>query len=168
MLREPLQAFEGHNEIMEACAVSPDGGWFVTAARDGTLRIYDTAEGSVRALSGHVGPVSCCAIDPGFAVSPDGLVAQMESGIVYGLTAALYGEISIEGGAVRESNFHDYRMLRMHEHPEIEVSVIVSGEAWGGAGEPATPVIAPALVSAVYAATGKRVRELPLAKLQLG
>ncbi len=104
------------------------------------------------------------AIDPGFAVSPDGLTAQMESGVIYGLTAALYGEVEIEQGAVKQSNFHNYRMVRMNEAPQIDTIIINSGEAWGGAGEPGTPGIAPALVSAVFDATGVRVRELPLAK----
>ena len=108
-----------------------------------------------------------CAVDPGFAVNPDGLVAQMESGIVYGLTAALYGEISIENGAVKQSNFHDYKMLRIDETPRIETHVIVSGEAIGGAGEPGTPAIAPALANAIYAATGTRIRELPVMKHDL-
>jgi isoquinoline 1-oxidoreductase beta subunit len=103
-----------------------------------------------------------CAVDPGFAVNPDGLVAQMESGIVYGLTAALYGEISIEGGAVKQSNFHDYEMLRMHEMPRVETHIINSGEAWGGAGEPGTPTVAPALANAIFDATGTRIRQLPV------
>lgn len=102
-----------------------------------------------------------CAVDAGFAVHPDGLRAQMESGIVYGLTAALYGEISIRGGAVRQSNFHDYEMLRIDEAPVVETHVIDSGEALGGAGEPGTPAIAPALANAVFDATGRRIRELP-------
>ena len=103
-----------------------------------------------------------CAVDAGFAVSPDGVRAQMESGINYGLTAALYGDIQIENGAVKQSNFHDYRMVRMDEAPVVETHIINSGEAWGGAGEPGTPGIAPALASAVYQATGTRVRQLPL------
>ncbi len=103
-----------------------------------------------------------CAVDPGFAVSPDGLTAQMESGVVYGLTAALYGEIYIDKGAVKQSNFHDYRMLRMNEVPVIETHIINSGADWGGAGEPGTPAIAPAIANAVFDATGIRVRELPL------
>jgi isoquinoline 1-oxidoreductase beta subunit len=103
-----------------------------------------------------------CAVDPGFAVNPDGLAAQMESGVIYGLTAALYGEISIEGGAVKQSNFHDYEMVRMDESPRIETHIIVSGESWGGAGEPGTPTVAPALANAVYDATKTRIRELPL------
>jgi len=103
-----------------------------------------------------------CAIDPGFAVSPNGLTAQMESGINYGLTAALYGDIRIENGAVAQSNFHDYKAVRMHESPLIETYIINSGARWGGAGEPGTPGVAPALTNAVYAATGTRVRHLPL------
>lgn len=106
-----------------------------------------------------------CAIDAGFAVAPDGLVAQMESGINFGLTAALFGEISLANGAVEQSNFHDYPMVRMNNSPEIETVVINSGEAWGGAGEPGTPGVAPALVAAVFDATGIRVRELPLSKI---
>jgi isoquinoline 1-oxidoreductase beta subunit len=104
------------------------------------------------------------AVDAGFAVSPDGLKAQMESGVIYGLTAALYGEITIQDGAATQSNFHDYRMLRMNESPIIETHIINSGEAWGGAGEPGTPGVAPALVNAVFNATGLRIRELPLSK----
>jgi isoquinoline 1-oxidoreductase beta subunit len=103
-----------------------------------------------------------CAVDAGFAMHPDGIRAQMESGIVYGLTAALYSEISIRRGAVAQSNFHDYPMLRMDESPEIETYIINSGERTGGAGEPGTPAIAPALANAIYDATGKRIRELPV------
>ena len=108
-----------------------------------------------------------CAVDPGFAVSPDGLVAQMESGIVYGLTAALYGDIQVKNGAVVQSNFHDYKMLRMDEAPVIETHIINSGAAWGGAGEPGTPAIAPALTNAIFAATRTRVRQLPVKNYDL-
>ena len=103
-----------------------------------------------------------CAVDAGFAMHPDGLKAQMESGIVYGLTAALYSNITIHQGAVVQSNFHDYPMLRMNKSPQIETWIINSGEEIGGGGEPATPPIAPALVNAIFAATGKRIRELPV------
>lgn len=103
-----------------------------------------------------------CAIDCGLAVNPDGVCAQMESGIVYGLTAALYGEITLEEGKVKQSNFHDYRMLRMNEMPAIEVYIVPSTERMGGAGEPGVPPIAPALANALFAATGKRVRRLPV------
>jgi isoquinoline 1-oxidoreductase beta subunit len=108
-----------------------------------------------------------CAVDAGFAVHPDGMRAQMESGIIYGLTAALYGEISIRGGAVQQSNFHDYEMVRMDEAPEIETHIINSGHAMGGAGEPGTPAIAPALANAIFAATGRRIRQLPIKHLDL-
>ncbi len=103
-----------------------------------------------------------CAVDAGYAFHPDGMRAQMESGIIYGLTAALYGEISIHRGSVAQSNFHDYQMLRMNESPEIKTYIINSGESIGGAGEPGTPAIAPALVNAIYDATGIRIRELPI------
>ena len=105
-----------------------------------------------------------CAIDCGFAANPSGVIMQMESAINYGLTAAMYGEISFADGKVEQSNFHDYQILRINEAPEIFVTIVNSGEAMGGAGEPGTPPIAPAVVNAIYAATGKRVRKLPIAK----
>ncbi|MFT5656316.1 MAG: isoquinoline 1-oxidoreductase beta subunit [Arenicella sp.] len=105
-----------------------------------------------------------CAADVGFAVNPDGVKAQMESGIIYGLGAALYGEITIDKGAIVQSNFHDYRAVRMNDAPDIEVRIINSGESLGGAGEPGTPPIAPALTNAIFALTGKRIRELPISK----
>jgi isoquinoline 1-oxidoreductase beta subunit len=104
------------------------------------------------------------AVDPGFAVSPDGLTAQMESGVIYGLTAALHGDIRIENGMVVQGNFNDYPMVRMHDAPVIETHIINSMERWGGAGEPGTPGIAPALTNAIFAATGNRIRELPVSK----
>ena len=107
------------------------------------------------------------AVDPGFAVSPDGLTAQMESGVIYGLTAALYGEVSIENGRVSQSNFNNYPMVRMDSSPQIETYIINSHESWGGAGEPGTPGIAPALTNAIFAATGTRIRELPVSKFDL-
>lgn len=108
-----------------------------------------------------------CVADAGQAVNPDGLTAQMESGIIYGLTAALYGEVSIENGAVKQSNFHDYPMVRMSDAPLIETHIINSGEAWGGAGEPGTPGIAPALANAIFDATGTRIRQLPVSQYDL-
>jgi isoquinoline 1-oxidoreductase beta subunit len=108
-----------------------------------------------------------CAVDAGFAVYPDGLIAQIESGIVFGLTAALYGEISIRQGAVAESNFHNYPMLRMDAAPAIETHIINSGAPLGGAGEPGTPAIGPALTNAIFDATGIRIRELPVSKHDL-
>ena len=117
----------------------------------------------VEVTAGKVRPRrAICAVDAGFAMHPDGMKAQMESGIVYGLTAALYSDITIHRGAVAQSNFHDYPMLRMNESPDIETYIINSGEKIGGAGEPGTPAIAPALVNAIFNATGKRIRELPV------
>jgi isoquinoline 1-oxidoreductase beta subunit len=103
-----------------------------------------------------------CAVDCGICVNPAGVVAQMESGIVFGLSAALYGEITLKSGRVQQSNFHDYPLLRMVEMPKIEVHIVDSGEKSGGVGEPGTPPIAPAVANAVFAATGKRLRQLPL------
>jgi isoquinoline 1-oxidoreductase beta subunit len=105
-----------------------------------------------------------CVIDCGFAVIPDQVAAQMESGIVYGLSAALRGEITLDAGRVQQSNFHDYAPLRMNEMPVVETHIIASGAPMGGAGEPGTPCIAPAVCNAIFAATGKRVRELPLSR----
>ncbi|MCK5324518.1 MAG: xanthine dehydrogenase family protein molybdopterin-binding subunit, partial [Woeseiaceae bacterium] len=108
-----------------------------------------------------------CAVDPGYAIHPDNLAAQMESGIAYGLTAALYGDISISGGAVEQSNFHDYRMLRMNEAPAVETYIINGGGPLGGGGEPGTPPIAPAFTNAIFDATGIRIRELPVSQHEL-
>lgn len=102
------------------------------------------------------------AVDCGTVVNPDIVRAQVESAIVFGLTAALHGEITIEGGKVVQSNFHDYPMLRMHEMPVIEVHLVPSTEGPTGIGEPGTPPIAPAVANAVFALTGQRLRRLPL------
>jgi isoquinoline 1-oxidoreductase/isoquinoline 1-oxidoreductase beta subunit len=103
-----------------------------------------------------------CVVDCGQAVNPDIVRSQMEGGIIYGLTAALYGDLNLEAGAVKESNFHDYRMLRMNESPEIEVVIVESGTEPTGVGEPGLPPIAPAVANAVFKATGQRLRSLPL------
>ena len=103
-----------------------------------------------------------CAIDCGQVVNPDTVKAQMEGGVVFGLTAALYGEITFEKGRVKQRNFHDYRMLRMNEMPEVEVHILDSKEKMGGVGEAGVPPVAPAVMNALYALTGKRVRSLPL------
>ena len=104
-----------------------------------------------------------CAIDCGIAVNPDTVVAQMESGIIFGLSATLYGEITIKNGRVQQSNFPDYRMIDLAQSPHIEVEIVESGiDQLGGVGEPGTPPIAPAVCNALFALTGKRVRELPI------
>jgi len=105
----------------------------------------------------------CCAIDCGMAVNPAIVAAQMQSGIVFGLSAALYGEIGLKAGRVQQSNFHDYQVLRMADCPRIEVKIVESGwQHLGGVGEPGTPPIAPAVANAVYAATGRPARRLPI------
>jgi len=102
------------------------------------------------------------AIDCGTPVNPDGVAAQIEGGIVYGLTAALYGAITIDGGAVQQANFHDYPLLTMEQMPAVEVHIVPSAAAPTGTGEPGTPPIAPAVANAMFALTGKRVRKLPI------
>src|SRR4029453_18530167 len=97
-----------------------------------------------------------CAADCGFVVNPDQVQAQVESGVIFGLTAALRGKITIKDGAVEQSNFHDYPLLRMNEIPVVEVHVVPSTSNPTGIGEPGTPPIAPAVANAVFAATGSR------------
>jgi isoquinoline 1-oxidoreductase beta subunit len=108
-----------------------------------------------------------CAVDPGVVVNPDTIDAQMRSGIIYGLSAALMQKITIENGRVVEANFDSYPLASMTDVPPIEVHIAPSGEAAGGIGEPATPPVAPALGNAIFAATGKRIRSLPIGELDL-
>ncbi|MGH6870912.1 MAG: molybdopterin cofactor-binding domain-containing protein [Rhizomicrobium sp.] len=123
----------------------------VTVAQDGTLKID-------RVVS---------AADCGRAVNPDGFKAQIEGAIVYGLSAALNGAITIDKGAVQQANFPDYEMVRLANCPRIEVHIVQSDAPLGGAGEPGTPPIAPAVTNAIFAATGKRIRELPVRNTSL-
>ncbi|MEO8459731.1 MAG: xanthine dehydrogenase family protein molybdopterin-binding subunit [Dokdonella sp.] len=102
-----------------------------------------------------------CAIDCGIAVNPSGIEAQVESAIAFGLTAALYGEVTLKDGRVEQSNFNDYRVLRINEMPVVEVHIVPSKEHPSGVGEPGTPPIAPAVANALFALTGKRSYELP-------
>ena len=103
-----------------------------------------------------------CAIDCGVAVNPETVRAQMESGIAFGLGAALHSKLSFKDGRVQQSNFHDYQVLRLSEMPVVEVHIVPSTEKMGGVGEPGVPPIAPAVANAVAALTGQRLRELPL------
>lgn len=103
-----------------------------------------------------------CAVDPGYVVNPDTVVTQIEGAIVYGLTAALYDKITIKNGRAEQSNFDDYPMLRLRSMPKIEVVQVPSGGFWGGVGEVGLPPVAPAICNAIFAATGKRIRSLPL------
>jgi isoquinoline 1-oxidoreductase subunit beta len=102
------------------------------------------------------------AVDTGIVVNPDTVIAQLQGGLAFGLTAALYGNITIDKGRVQQSNFNDYRMLRINETPQIEVYLIPSGEPPGGIGETGTTAAPAALVNALAAATGIRLRRLPI------
>jgi len=123
----------------------------VSVAPDGAVRVHRLV----------------AAIDPGLAVNPEQVRAQMEGGAVYALTATFYGRITIDRGRVQQSNFNDYPMLRINEMPVVDVHILDSGEAPGGLGEPGVPTVAPAVCNAVYAATGKRVRSLPIDRNEL-
>jgi len=118
-------------------------------------------DGAVKVL--HV----TTAIDCGQRINPDGIEQQMHSGHIFGLTSALYGSITVKDGRVEQSNFHDYRVLRMNETPSIDVHQVPSHEAPGGTGEIGTAVIQPALLNAIFAATGKRLHRLPVDAEQL-
>ncbi|MBW0448131.1 xanthine dehydrogenase family protein molybdopterin-binding subunit [Paraburkholderia phenoliruptrix] len=103
-----------------------------------------------------------CAVDCGMVVNPNTVEAQVQGGIIFGITGALYSEITIKDGRVQQNNFTDYRMLRIDQTPPIDVHIVKSSEAPGGIGEPGTAALAPALTNAIFAATGKRLRQLPV------
>jgi len=158
-----------HLRVLDAVAKAADWG---SPAPEGRARGIAMAE-SFGSFVAEVAEVSIedgrprvhkvwCVIDCGVVVNPAIVRAQMESGIVYGLTAALYGEINIEKGRVVQGNFDTYRMLRMDEAPEVEVLLMPNGDAPGGVGEPGTPPIVPAVTNAIFALTGERIRELPI------
>jgi isoquinoline 1-oxidoreductase beta subunit len=171
MRRELLAGKPRHLAVLNAVAEASQWAAGAPAGRGRGVALHESfgsivaevAEVSVDGADVRVHEV-WCAIDCGFAANPSGVIAQMESAINYGLTAALYGEITFTDGRVDQSNFHDYQILRMHEAPRIHVTIVNSGERMGGAGEPGTPPIAPAVANAIYAATGKRIRRLPIAK----
>jgi isoquinoline 1-oxidoreductase beta subunit len=103
-----------------------------------------------------------CAMDCGTVVNPDTVQAQIQSGIIFGATAALHGEITLKDGRVEQTNFDSYQMLRMDEAPAIEVHIVKSAEPPGGMGETGTSAIVPAIANAIFAATGKRLRKMPV------
>jgi isoquinoline 1-oxidoreductase beta subunit len=108
-----------------------------------------------------------CAVDCGLVVNPDTIAAQVDGGSLFGLTAALYGSITLKAGRVQQSNFHDYRPMRIDETPVMETHIVKSTEAPGGFGEAACAIVAPAVTNAIFAATGKRIRSLPIDAAQL-
>ncbi|HMK36640.1 MAG TPA: xanthine dehydrogenase family protein molybdopterin-binding subunit, partial [Desulfomonilaceae bacterium] len=123
----------------------------VSVSSDGAVRVHGVV----------------CAVDCGRVTNPDTVEAQMQGGIVYGLTAALYGAITLKSGRVEQSNFHDYPMLRVKEMPEVQVWIVPSQEPPTGVGEPGVPPIAPAVGNAIFALTGKRIRRLPISAVEL-
>ena len=170
MRMELLRQHPRHRKVLEVAAEAAGYGRNLPAGHAPGIAVQESfgsivaevAEVSMDADNRPLVHKVTCAIDCGWAVNPDTVEAQIESGIIFGLTAAMYGEITIENGRVKQGNFPDYEMVRMATAPEIEVHIIESGEELGGLGEPATPPIAAAVTNAIYILTGERVRELPI------
>jgi len=118
----------------------------VEVAKDGSVRVRRVV----------------CAVDCGTVVNPDTIRAQIQSAVMFGVTAALYGEITLKDGRVEQTNFDNYQMLRMNEAPDVEVHIVHSSEPPGGMGEAGTSAIVPAVANAIFAATGKRLRKMPV------
>ena len=148
-------------ERMKAMRGAPGRGLGLAAHGSFESYVAQVAEVSVVGGAIRVHRV-LCVIDCGLAVNPDVVRAQMEGSVVYGLSAALHGNLEVENGAIRESNFHDYPILRMHEAPDVEVIIVDSDEPPTGVGEPGVPPVAPAVANAVFAAIGQRLTSLPL------
>ena len=134
-----LAQTHGFASFVAACAE-------VSVSDDGVLKIHRIV----------------AATDPGYAVNPQQIEAQVEGSFVYGLSAALYGECTVKDGRIEQSNFHNYQTLLLAEMPKVETHIVASGGFWGGVGEPTIAVAAPAVLNAIFAATGKRIRDLPL------
>src|SRR3989441_172767 len=129
-------------------------GWQTYLAQVAEVAVSESGEVRVHRI--------VCAVDCGTVVNPDIVKAQIEGGVIFGIGGALWGEVTLKNGRVEQSNFHNVRVLRINETPAIEVHLVRNSEAPGGIGEPGTAVTAPALANAVFAATGKRIRKLPL------
>jgi isoquinoline 1-oxidoreductase beta subunit len=154
-----------HKAVLEAAAARADWGKPLPAGRARGIAVHEsfnTYVAQVVEISAKKIERVVCAVDCGVAVNPNIIAMQMESGIGFGLSAALTGAITLKDGLVEQSNFHDYPLLRMNEMPRVETVIIPSKEKPTGVGEPATPVIAPALANALLALEGKPVRSLPL------
>jgi isoquinoline 1-oxidoreductase subunit beta len=134
----------GYGSYVAACAE-------VSVGDDGKLKIH-------RIIA---------ATDCGYAVNPQQIAAQIEGSFVYGLTALLYGEITLKDGKIEQENFDTYPMMRLDEMPQVESIIMPSGGFWGGVGEPTIFVAAPAVLNAIFAATGKRIRSVPLSNADL-
>jgi isoquinoline 1-oxidoreductase beta subunit len=134
-----LAQFMGYGSYVAACAE-------VSVSPDGRLKIHRIV----------------AATNPGHVVNPAQIERQVAGSFVYGLSAALYGECTVNGGAIEQTNFDSYNVMRIDEMPKVEVVIMPTGDFWGGVGEPTIAVAAPAVLNAIFAATGKRIRDLPL------
>jgi isoquinoline 1-oxidoreductase beta subunit len=167
--REMLQGHPRLRHVLEVAAEQSGWGTPLPAGRARGIAVVEDKGGlvaEVAEVSLERGQVRVhkvtCAADCGQIIHPGIVEAQLSGSIVAGLTAALYGEITIEKGRVKQRNFNDYRMLRMSEMPEIRVHIVMNHEPPGGVGEPGVPPIAPAVANALFTLTGKRVRKLPI------
>ncbi|MBT5440463.1 MAG: xanthine dehydrogenase family protein molybdopterin-binding subunit [Candidatus Marinimicrobia bacterium] len=159
-----------HKEVLKLAAEKANWGRSLTKGQGMGIAVHE----SFGSWSAQVATVSIskdrnisvdkivASVDCGTVINPDGVKAQMEGSIVYGLTSTLKGEITIDKGAVSQSNFHDFELLQMNEMPKVEIYIVPSLEPPGGAGEPGLPPVAPAVANAIFNATGKRVRKLPI------
>jgi isoquinoline 1-oxidoreductase subunit beta len=168
--RRLLQKAPRHLGVLELAATKAGWGEPLPAGRHRGIAVLtsfgsyvaEVAEVSVDKKNGVQVHRVVCAVDCGRMVNPLTIEAQMQSGIVFGLTAALKGAITINKGRVEQGNFDDYQMLRINEMPKVEVHIVPSDQPSGGIGEPGTAPIAPAVCNAIFAATGKRIRQLPI------
>lgn len=164
-----LTGHPGHRAVLDLAVQNSDWGKALPEGVGRGLAVHESfgsrvaqvAEVRVSGTTFRVTRV-VCAVDCGFAVNPDGVRAQMESAIAFGLSAALHGAITFKDGQVEQGNFNDYPILRMTEMPRVDVHIVASTDPPSGVGEPGTPPIAPAVANALFAATGKRLRSLPL------
>ncbi|CAA0088490.1 Isoquinoline 1-oxidoreductase subunit beta [Zhongshania aliphaticivorans] len=163
-----LPADSSRRRVLEELRVKADWGNPVKGQFQGLAvhESFQTMVGQCVSVSIEANKINVhsvvCVVDCGLAINPDIVTAQMEGGIVFALTAALKGDITIMDGAVQQSNFHDYELLRMNESPDIVVHIMENASSPTGVGEPGVPPLAPALANAVFAATGQRLRQLPL------
>lgn len=170
--RELLHEHPRHLGVLELAAEKADWGKALPAGRARGIAVHE----SFKSFVAQVVEITLddegmprvervvCAVDCGIAINPDVIVAQMESGIGYGLNAALFNEVEIDAGRVRCSNFHDYRPLRIHEMPPVEVHIVPSDKSPTGVGEPGVPPLAPAVANAYFALTGKSIHRLPFVR----
>ncbi|MEQ8660444.1 MAG: molybdopterin cofactor-binding domain-containing protein, partial [Gammaproteobacteria bacterium] len=168
--RRELSHAPRHRKVLEVAAergrwgepTGPNAGRGIALAQSFGAIVAQVAEVEVHGSEVVVKRI-VAAIDCGFAINPDTVAAQVEGAIIFGLSAALHGEITISSGRVDQANFPDYRMVTLAQAPDIEVHIVESGiEYLGGVGEPGTPPLAPAVTNAIFAATGRRVRALPI------